>query len=117
MLSDLGYSARTLLRDRGFSIVAILALALGIGANTALFSVVNGVILSPLPFPDADRIVRLYDSNTKQNRTPRSFRCRRRTISRGRPTRACLSQWPRTGDSWMSARAPVAAWSRPSRRR
>ena len=53
---DVRYGIRTLLRQPGFAATAILTLALGIGATTAIFSVVNGVLLRPLPFPDADRI-------------------------------------------------------------
>jgi len=57
---DLAYGARVLRRAPGFALVSILTLALGIGAATAVFSVVNGVLLSPLPYPDPDNIVRLF---------------------------------------------------------
>lgn len=57
LLQDLKYMLRTLNRDRSFAAVAILILALGIGANVAVFSVVNTLLLRPLPFPDAQRLV------------------------------------------------------------
>lgn len=59
-LQDIRYGFRTLLKTPGFAVVAILTLALGIGANTAVFSVVNGVLLNPLPFRDANRLVMLF---------------------------------------------------------
>ncbi len=59
---DVRFAFRVLTRSPGFSIVSILALALGIGANTAIYSVVHSVLLSPLPFPDSHRLVRLWDS-------------------------------------------------------
>ena len=58
-LSDVRQSVRVLLGNPGFTIVAILALALGIGANTAIFSVIDRVLLRPLPFPESERIMRL----------------------------------------------------------
>src|SRR5690242_15805514 len=54
---DVGYGARMLRRDAGFTAVALLTLALGIGANTAIFSLVNTVLFRPLPFRDSDHLV------------------------------------------------------------
>ena len=60
MLSDLRYALRQLIKNPGFAAVAILTLALGIGANSAIFSVVDPMLLRPLPFPKADRIVMIW---------------------------------------------------------
>jgi MacB-like periplasmic core domain len=59
---DVRFGVRMLLRSPGFMATAILTLALGIGANTALFSVVNGVLLNPLSFPRANELVTLYEN-------------------------------------------------------
>jgi predicted permease len=59
---DLQYAIRTLRRSPGFASVAVLTIALGIGANTAMFSVLDAVLLHPLPFANADRLVRLYEN-------------------------------------------------------
>ena len=57
ILCDIKYAARTLLKDRGFSLIAVLILAVGIGANVAMFSVTDAVMLRSLPYPDADHLV------------------------------------------------------------
>ena len=56
---NIRYALRQLNRSRGFAVVAILTLALGIGANTAIFSVIDSILLEPLPFPHQDRLVQL----------------------------------------------------------
>lgn len=61
LLQDLRTGVRLLVKKPGFTLVAVLTLGLGVGANTVIFSVVNAVILRPLPFPDSDRIVRLNE--------------------------------------------------------
>jgi putative ABC transport system permease protein len=62
---DLRFGWRMLGSSAGFSVTAIAALALGIGANSAIFSLVNSILLRPLPFPDADRLVMIWDRNPK----------------------------------------------------
>ena len=62
MLQNIRFAIRTLLKNGGFTLVAILTLALGIGANTAIFSVIDTVLLEPLPYPNPDRIVQLQTS-------------------------------------------------------
>jgi len=61
MLGDVQYACRTLAKSPGFTIVSLLTLAIGIGANTAIFSFVDSALLKPLPYPDADRIVRVLE--------------------------------------------------------
>src|SRR5262249_19453223 len=65
MFQDLRYGARMLLKHKGFNAVAVLSLALGIGANTAIFSIINAVLLRPLPFKDPAALVTVWERNPK----------------------------------------------------
>jgi len=67
---DLRYAARTLRRTPGFATIAILVMALGIGANVALFTIVRDVILKPLPFKDPDRLLMLYEARLHEEDAP-----------------------------------------------
>lgn len=64
---DLRYGLRALRRNPGFAIVAIVTLAIGIGANVAIFSVINGVLLRPLPFPQSERLVTVWEIDAERN--------------------------------------------------
>src|SRR5436190_20526818 len=70
ILDDVKYTWVSMRRSPGFALAALVTLGLGIGATTAVFSVVYGVLLRPLPYPDSDRLVRLYEEHPGAPRPP-----------------------------------------------
>src|SRR5919198_6058318 len=66
LLQDIRYALRLCARTPGFTTVAVLALAIGIGANTAIFTIVNAVLIERLPFPDSSRIVVLWETSARR---------------------------------------------------
>src|SRR5689334_18295115 len=66
-LQDLRFGMRTLGKSKGFTVVSVVTLALGIGANTAIFSVVNGLLLRPLPYADSDRLAIIWTHSPGAN--------------------------------------------------
>ena len=107
-MSDLLLTLRSLLRTPAFTAVVVLVLALGIGANTAIFSVVDAAMLKPMPIPDADRVVRISLApirNRSSGSTRADSRCGRRSRTRDRSMRSARTP---TGELTLSGLQPRA---------
>jgi predicted permease len=98
LVQDIRYSVRTLSKSPGFTLVAITLLALGIGANTAIFSLVSAVLLRPLPFPEPDRLVLVWDDFSSRG-----------APSRVEPTPADYVAWKAQSQSFADMAMLVAA--------
>src|SRR3954470_17683752 len=83
-VNDLRYALRQLWKSPGFSLIAIATLALGIGANTAIFSVIESALLRPLPFPNADRLVRVYETFDENGARSNALNLTERTVQQWR---------------------------------
>jgi len=111
LLQDIRYGVRTLRKSPGFALVAVLTLALGIGANTAIFSVINAVLLKPLPFQEPDRLVQLWETEPAPGNFPLTgpdyldWQEQNHTLES-----SALYSWPRSFNASSSGEAqPVTA--------
>jgi len=73
MIQDIQFALRTFRKSPGFTLAVLITLALGIGGNTAIFSVIDGVLLHPIPFPDPDRLVALYQKTPRDQKNAVSY--------------------------------------------
>ncbi len=96
---DIRLAFRTLLKDRGFAAITVLTLALAIGANTAIFSVVDGVLIRPLPYPGADRLVTVAAATLPTANRPGDAAHPRRSPFASRPPTAFSRLMKRTTGS------------------
>jgi hypothetical protein len=92
-LQDLRYAVRNLLRSRGFAAVAAITLTIGIGANTAIFSIIDTILLRPLPFRDPGQLVRLYETEAAPGHYP--------FAPPDLSTRLCGAPFGRIGAPWV----------------
>src|SRR5205085_2657274 len=83
-MSDLRFAFRQLWKSPGFAVVAIATLALGIGANTAIFSVIESALLRPLPFPNAERLVRVYETFDENGARSNTLNLAEKTVQQWR---------------------------------
>lgn len=93
------YGLRALARNPGFTLVSVIALTLGIGANSAIFSVVHAVLLRPLPFPAPDRLISVWENN------------RARGWHQDVVTPLDFIDWRNTNGSFAARRAPGLGWT------
>ena len=115
LLSDFRYGCRTLLRTPGFTAAAVLALGLGIGGSSVLFSAVHAVLLRPLPYPQADRLVVVWESVHRDTveRRPASYPTSRTGVPRAAPSRDS-APWTRRASPCKAPRAPSGSTPKPS---
>ena len=107
--ADMKHALHMFTKSPGFTIAAVAALALGIGANTAIFSVVNAVLLKPLGYPDADRIMSVVQTEPEGNAVP-ALRFRSSVSMSGRP--ASSKMWRPTTLAGRDSTSPAGGRSR-----
>src|SRR5215475_10981570 len=98
MFQDLRYGLRMLLKAPGFTLIAVFTLALGIGASTAIFSAVNPILFEPLPYPESDRMVMIWEKRKDGGRIESTFGAYRAFVERSRSfdARAVMKPWQPT---------------------